>query len=141
MVWLLSHTHETAHCSLQGSKDKTVRLWAVSTGENIATLQGHEKMVFSVAFSLDGTKLASGSEDTSIRLWEIPTGKALYTLGGVNSPQIRVEVLPARPSGGGQQRTSDRRCWLILKLRLSGIGFNLLRFRRMEQNSPQHHTI
>ena len=78
-----------------GSKDKTIKLWAVSTGENIATLQGHEKTVFSVAFSPDGTTLASGSEDTSIRLWEIPTGKALYTLGGVNSPQVGVEVLPA----------------------------------------------
>ena len=82
-----------------GSKDKTVRLWAVSTGENIATLQGHEKLVFSVAFSPDSTKLASGSEDTSIRLWEIPTGKALYTLGGVNSPQVPVQVLPARRPG------------------------------------------
>ena len=82
-----------------GSKDKTVKLWAVSTGENIATLQGHEKMVFSAAFSPDGTKLASGSEDTSIRLWEIPTGRAIYTLGGVNSPQVQVEVLPARRPG------------------------------------------
>jgi len=82
-----------------GSKDKTVRLWAVSTGENIVTLQGHEKLVFSVAFSPDSTKLASGSEDTSIRLWEIPTGKALYTLGGVNSPQVGVEVLPATRPG------------------------------------------
>ena len=82
-----------------GSKDKTVKLWDVSTGENIATLQGHEKRVFSIAFSPDGTKLASGSEDTSIRLWEIPTGKALYILGGVNSPQVQVEVLPARRPG------------------------------------------
>ncbi len=82
-----------------GSKDKTVRLWEVSTGKNISTLQGHEKTVFSVAFSPDGTKLASGSEDTSIRLWEIPTGKALHTLGGVNSPQVPVQVLPARRPG------------------------------------------
>ena len=82
-----------------GSKDKTVKLWEVSTGENVATLQGHEKMVFSVAFSPDGTKLASGSEDTSIRLWEVPTGKALYLLGGVNSPQVPVEVLPATRPG------------------------------------------
>ena len=81
------------------SKDKTIKLWAVSTGENIATLQGHEKTIFSIAFSPDGTTLASGSEDTSIRLWEIPTGKALYTLGGVNSPQVGVEVLPARRPG------------------------------------------
>ena len=82
-----------------GSKDKTVKLWTVETGENTITLQGHEKIVFSVAFSPDGTKLASGSEDTSIRLWEIPTGKPLYTLGGVNSPQVGVEVLPAPRPG------------------------------------------
>ena len=82
-----------------GSKDKTIKLWAVSTGENIATLQGHEKTIFSVTFSPDGTILASGSEDTSIQLWEIPTGKALYTLGGVNSPQVGVEVLPAPRPG------------------------------------------
>ena len=82
-----------------GSKDKTVRLWEVETEKNIATLQGHGKMVSSVAFSPDGTKLASGSQDTSIRLWEIPTGKALYTIGGVNSPQIRVEVLPVPRPG------------------------------------------
>ena len=82
-----------------GSKDKTVKLWAVSTGENIVTLQGHEKLIFSVAFSPDGTKLASGSEDTSIRLWEIPTGRTIYILGGVNSPQVQVEVLPALRPG------------------------------------------
>ena len=82
-----------------GSKDKTVKLWAVSTGENIVTLQGHEKLVFSIAFSPDGTKLASGSEDTSIRLWEIPTGRTIYILGGVNSPQVQVEVLPALRPG------------------------------------------
>ena len=57
------------------------------------------KWFLSVAFSPDGTKLASGSEDTSIRLWEIPTGKLLYTLGGVNSPQVGVTVLPAPRPG------------------------------------------
>ena len=82
-----------------GSQDKTVKLWVVETGQNIATLQGHENRVFSVAFSPDGTKLASGSEDTSIRLWEIPTGNLLYTLGGVNSPQVGVEVLPVPRPG------------------------------------------
>ena len=82
-----------------GSKDKTIKVWAVETGQNIATLQGHEKSVYSVAFSPDGTKLASGSDDTSIRLWEIPTGKPLYTLGGVNSPQVGVEVLSAPRPG------------------------------------------
>ena len=92
-----------------GSKDKTVKLWAVSTGENIVTLQGHEKLVFSIAFSPDGTKLASGSEDTSIRLWEIPTGRTIYILGGVNSPQVQVEVLPAlRPGEDINELQTDK---------------------------------
>ena len=78
-----------------GSKDKTIKVWAVETGKNMVTLHGHKKSINSVAFSPDGTKLASGSDDTAIRLWQIPTGKALYTLGGVNSPQVPVEVLPA----------------------------------------------
>ena len=43
---------------LAGSYDKTVRLWS-STGEAIATLEGHTEKVFAVAWSADGT-LASG---------------------------------------------------------------------------------
>ena len=98
LVTTIAHSRDGTLLA-SGSQDKTVKLWAVSTGEIIATLQGHEKRIFSIAFSPDSTKLASGSEDTSIRLWEIPTGKALYTLGGVNSPQVGVEVLPARRPG------------------------------------------
>ena len=98
LVTTIAHSRDGTLLA-SGSQDKTVKLWAVSTGEIIATLQGHEKRIFSIAFSPDSTKLASGSEDTSIRLWEVPTGKALYTLGGVNSPQVPVQVLPARRPG------------------------------------------
>ena len=41
--------------------DDTVKLWDVTTGTNIATLEGHTDWVNSVAFSPDGTTLASGS--------------------------------------------------------------------------------
>ena len=63
-----------------GSEDKTVKVWAVETGQNLATLQGHGESINSVAISPDGTKLASGSDDRTIRLWELPTGRALHTL-------------------------------------------------------------
>ena len=38
-----------------------------------STLEGHSEAVLSVAFSPDGTKLASGSGDTTVRTWDLGT--------------------------------------------------------------------
>ena len=76
-----------------------VWLYDAETSNEIALLTGHKEEVTTVAFSPDGTKLASGSDDTTIRLWEIPSGKALHSLGGENTPRIGVRVLPAPRPG------------------------------------------
>ena len=59
-----------------------VWLYDVTTGAEINLLVGHSRGVESVAFSPDGTKLASGSWDTTIRLWDVRTGKGTHTLAG-----------------------------------------------------------
>ncbi|WP_339154183.1 serine/threonine-protein kinase [Actinomadura luteofluorescens] len=46
------------------------------------TLSGHRDDVVAVAFSPDGSKLATGSRDHTAKLWETRTGKLLTTLGG-----------------------------------------------------------
>jgi tetratricopeptide (TPR) repeat protein len=52
-----------------------VRVWDTSTGEELANLRGHEDCVFSLAFSPDGTQLASASLDTTLRVWDsVPYG-------------------------------------------------------------------
>jgi WD40 repeat protein len=65
-----------------GSKDKTIKLWEVNTGELLQTLKGHRNKVQSVAFSPDGHLLASGSEDNTIKLWNADTGELIDTLKG-----------------------------------------------------------
>ncbi len=54
-----------------GGFSHEVELWDVRTGENIATLQGHRGWVSSVAFSPDGTTLASGLADGTVKLWDV----------------------------------------------------------------------
>jgi WD40 repeat protein len=45
-------------------------------------LQGHTDWVNSVAWSSDGTKLASSSSDGSIRIWNVGTAETITTLQG-----------------------------------------------------------
>src|SRR5579862_7410162 len=59
--------------------DQMVRLWDVSTGQLLKTLQGHTAPLTSVAWSPDGKTLASGG-DTTARLWDPVAGQLLRTL-------------------------------------------------------------
>src|SRR5438046_1880625 len=65
-----------------GSDDRTVRVWAVATGQVERTLEGHSDSVMSVVFSPDGSKLASASNDRTVRVWDVATGQVERTLEG-----------------------------------------------------------
>ena len=65
---------------VSGSKDKLVRVWDASTGDELEVLKGHEDWVESVAFSPDGKQIVSGSKDKSVRLWNALTGDELNVL-------------------------------------------------------------
>ena len=42
--------------------------------------QGHSDLVISVAYSSDGTQLASGSYDNTVRIWDLASGECRATL-------------------------------------------------------------
>lgn len=60
--------------------DGTIRLWDPRSRRQIRQLAGHTDVVHDIAFSRDGTKLASASWDSTIRVWSAATGSVLATL-------------------------------------------------------------
>jgi WD40 repeat protein len=56
------------------SKDRTLRLWDATSGEELMKLRGHDGWVVSCAFAPDGTRLASASDDSTLRIWNVMLG-------------------------------------------------------------------
>jgi WD40 repeat protein/predicted Ser/Thr protein kinase len=63
-----------------GSADRTVRLWEVATGREMAVLRGHENPVWQVVFSPDGRRLASSEGPRTVRLWDPAAGTLVALL-------------------------------------------------------------
>jgi WD40 repeat protein/uncharacterized caspase-like protein len=99
-----------------GSKDNTIKIWDLNTGNVLRTLYGHTSDINSLAVSPDGTILASGSgrvyeerdakyfyvggqvgggqEDTSVRIWDVATGRELRILSGHVLPVTSLAFSP-----------------------------------------------
>src|SRR5262249_31484749 len=94
---VLGGTHKLAY-SLDGkllaaaSEDKTVHIWDVATGNELQRL-AHQGPVLTVAFSPDGTLLAS-SDGLEVRLWDPRTGKALHAFKMQRSYQSPLAFSP-----------------------------------------------
>jgi platelet-activating factor acetylhydrolase IB subunit alpha len=67
---------------LSGSRDKTIKMWEVSTGNCKKTLSGHNEWVRCVSINSSGSLFASCSDDESIIVWNMQSFSQLYTLTG-----------------------------------------------------------
>jgi WD40 repeat protein/serine/threonine protein kinase len=69
-------------------------LWGKTRGDQIRTLSGHSNYVNSVAYSPDGTMLASGSSDHTVKLWNSHTGELIATCAGHSEAVRSVAFAP-----------------------------------------------
>ncbi len=67
---------------VSGSRDYTIKVWDILSGECIRTLKGHLGWVHSVAIAPDSQAIVSGSDDNTIKIWSLNSGQLLRTLKG-----------------------------------------------------------
>ena len=61
------------------SVDNTLKLWDIESGREIRTLKG-DGMLFDVAFSPDGKRLAACSHEASVSEWDVSSGQQTLSL-------------------------------------------------------------
>ena len=62
--------------------------------EDIGRLTGHTKAVYDLAFSPDGSQLASASHDMTVRLWDMAAQTELFSLEGHTDLVVAVDWSP-----------------------------------------------
>ena len=99
------HTREVLACVVasdgsrlySGSFDMIIRVWDMTTGQQVASLQSHTGLVSGLALS--GSLLVSGSFDNTVKLWDTGSLRLLHTLRGHSDWIYTVAV-----SSDGSQR-------------------------------------
>jgi eukaryotic-like serine/threonine-protein kinase len=82
-IWSLDYSPNGRRLA-SASWDATVRVWDIRTGREDFAFPKHSRVVFSVAFSTDGQRIASGSsqhaesEPSYLTIWDVTTGQAVF---------------------------------------------------------------
>ena len=69
-------------------------VWQTAGGKNVHILQGHRGWARGVAWSPDGSRLASTGQDAAVRVWDVETGAQVAALSGASLPTWSVTWLP-----------------------------------------------
>jgi WD40 repeat protein len=93
-AWCVAFSPDTDLPLLAIGSGSTVEIVDSGDGMVLRVLRGHSRSVQAVAFSPDGTLLATASADRTARLWDVQTGTTRTTLTGHTSSVLGIAFSP-----------------------------------------------
>jgi eukaryotic-like serine/threonine-protein kinase len=82
VAWSADGARLAAGCYHSAGDHTVVIVWDPETGRKVSTKRGHNDWVEEIAWSPDGTRLASAGIDNSVRIWDPRTGEETLVLRG-----------------------------------------------------------
>eukprot|EP00656_Telonema_subtile_P015744 TRINITY_DN18284_c0_g1_i2.p1 TRINITY_DN18284_c0_g1~~TRINITY_DN18284_c0_g1_i2.p1 ORF type:complete len:383 (-),score=66.67 TRINITY_DN18284_c0_g1_i2:80-1228(-) len=99
---------------VSGSRDKSVKLWDLTTQQCIHTLNGHDNWVRSAVFHPSGKHLLSSSDDKSIKVWSLENMRCVKTIAEAHPHFVSCvdfnQRFPMMVSGGVDQKVKIWEC-------------------------------
>ncbi|XP_055963725.1 lissencephaly-1 homolog A-like [Sorex fumeus] len=77
---------------LSGSRDKTIKMWNISTGKSLMTLVGHDNWVHGIFVLPLGTFIISCADDKTIRIWNYKNRRCIKTLKAHNNSVYTMDI-------------------------------------------------
>ncbi|KAF9147678.1 hypothetical protein BG015_010644 [Linnemannia schmuckeri] len=119
----------TRELAKSNRETNTVELGDILIGRVRLILVGHHDKVTSIAYSPDGTLIATASKDTTIRIWSTLLGNALYLLIGHSETVKSVAFSPTGTQLASCSKDETARIWdsltgeldFVLKDQASGV--------------------
>lgn len=88
-----------------GGFEKDATIWDTRTGKRVAKLVGHTLTLSAVAYSADGTRVATIGGDNTVRVWDAATAKPLQVLKAdwISANSVAFDPDGARVIVGGDE--------------------------------------
>jgi len=101
--------------AISGSRDYTLKVWDIESGEGLWTLGGHTSSVWAVAATSDGKHAISASGDKTLKVWDIESGEIIASFSGER------DLLTCAVSPDGKTIVTGDASGRVHLLRLQGI--------------------
>lgn len=75
---------------VSGSRDASLRLWDIKTGQCLSIFHGHQAAVRCVQY--DGRLIVSGAYDFLVKVWDAESEICLHTLSGHTNRVYSLQV-------------------------------------------------